>query len=95
MARLALVKMGASSCWAGATSLCLVLAVNAELPQLVVELFHEFVDRGADGAEVVFIELLALARRCAEQRAAGHDQVLAAFVILFGDEEILLLRCRP
>ena len=26
MARLLLVKMGASSCWAGATSLCLVLA---------------------------------------------------------------------
>ncbi len=26
MARLALVKMGASSCWAGATSLCFVLA---------------------------------------------------------------------
>lgn len=70
----------------------LSLGCNAELPQIIVELFHEFIDRGADGTEVVFIELLAFARRCAEERTAGHDQVVAAFVILFSDEEILLLR---
>ena len=68
------------------------LGCNAELPQIIVELFHEFVDRWADGAEVVLIELLAFARRCAEERTTGHDQVVAAFVIFFSDEEILLLR---
>lgn len=67
------------------------LGCNAELPQIVVELFHEFIDRGADGTEVVLIELLAFARRCTKERTTGHDQVVAAFVILFSDEEILLL----
>ncbi len=35
VAMLVVVKIGASSCCAGATSLCLVLAENAQLPQLV------------------------------------------------------------
>ena len=91
MARLALVKMGASSCWAGATSLCFVRAGHAERPQLVVELLHELVHRRADSAEVVLFQLLALAGRIAEQRAAAHDEVLALGVVLFRDQEIFLL----
>lgn len=75
----------------GRNFVVLGLGCNAELPQIVVELFHEFIDRGADGTEVVLIELLAFARRRAEERTTGHDQVVAAFVILFSDEEILLL----
>ena len=34
---------------------------HAERPQLVVKLLHELVHRGADGAEVVLLQLLALA----------------------------------
>ena len=64
---------------------------NAELPQLVVELLHELVHRRANGAEVVLLKFLALARRIAEQRAAGEDEVEALGVILLGDKEVLLL----
>ena len=67
------------------------LGRHAELPQLVVELLHEVVDRGTDGAEVVLLELLALARRVAEQRATGEHQVETLLVVLLGDEEVLLL----
>ena len=64
---------------------------HAEGPQLVVELLHELVHRGADGAEVVLLQLLALARGVAEQRAAAHHEVLPLGVVLLGDEEVLLL----
>ena len=64
---------------------------NAELPQLVVELFHELVHRRANGAEVVLFKFLALARRIAEQRTAGQHKVKALGVVLLGDEEVLLL----
>ena len=67
------------------------LGRHAQLPQLVVELLHELVHRGADGAEVVLFQLLALAGRIAEQRAAAHDEVLALGVVLFRDQEIFLL----
>ena len=64
---------------------------HAERPELLVEFLHELVDRRADGAEVVLVELLALARHRAEQRAARHDEVAAALVVLLGDQEVLLL----
>ena len=64
---------------------------HAERPQLVVELFHELVHRGADGAEIVLLQLLALARGVAEQRATAHHEILALGVVLLGDEEVLLL----
>ena len=66
------------------------LGGDAERPELVVELFHELVDGRADGAVVVLLELLALARRPAEQGASREHQVLAAGVLVFGDEEELL-----
>ena len=64
---------------------------DAERPQLVVELLHELVDGRADRAEVVLLELLALARRIAEQRASRKDQVLATCVFVLGNQEELLL----
>ena len=64
---------------------------NAERPQLVVELLHELVHRGTNGAEVVLLQLLALYRRIAEQRAAREHDVEALLVVLLGDEEVLLL----
>ena len=63
----------------------------AQLPQLAVEFLHELVDRGTDGAEVMLLELLALQRGVAEQRAARHDEVGALCVILLADQEVLLL----
>ena len=67
------------------------LCRHAQLPQLAVELLHELVDRGTDGAEVMLLELLALQRGVAEQRAARHDEVGALCVILLADQEVLLL----
>ena len=64
---------------------------NREAPQLVVELFHERIHRRANGAEIMLVEFLALARGRAEQRAAAHDKVLATFVIFFGNKEVFLL----
>ena len=67
------------------------LGRHAQLPQRVVELFHEVVHRRADRAKVVLLKLLTLARRRAKQRAAREYQVLALLVVLFFDEEVLLL----
>ena len=64
---------------------------NAERPQLVVELLHELVHCGTDGAEVMLLQFLALYRRIAEQRAAREHDVEALLVVLLGDEEVLLL----
>ena len=67
------------------------LGGDAELPERVIKLLHEIVDGGTDSAEVVLFKLLTLAGRCAEQRAAGQDKVLAMLVIRFLDQEVLLL----
>ena len=67
------------------------LCGDGELPQLVVELLHEGVHRGADGAEVVLLELLALGGRGAKEGPAGQDQVGAGLEVLLLDEEVLLL----
>ena len=64
---------------------------NREAPQLVIELFHERIHRRANGAEVMFVELLPLARRRAKQCAAAHDEVLATLVIFFRNKEVFLL----
>ncbi len=64
---------------------------DSERPKLVVELLHEVVDGGTDSAEVVLLELLALAGAVTEQGASGELEVHALFIHLFGDQEILLL----
>ena len=67
------------------------LGGNAKLPQLLVKVFHVLVDRRADGAEVMLLELLALARRIAEQRAVREHEVEALLVRIFRNQEVLLL----
>ena len=42
--------------------------------------------------EIMFLQLLALRRRRAEQRAAGQHQVQTLVVVLLADQEIFLLR---
>ena len=64
---------------------------DAEFPQLIVESLQEVVHGRADGAEVVFFELLALAGRMTEQRAPSKHQVFAALVFFLRDEEEFLL----
>ena len=76
---------------AGGNLVVLGLGRHGELPELVIELLHELVDRRADGAEVVLLKLLALDRLAPKERAAAHDEVGARCVVLLLDEEVLLL----
>ena len=64
---------------------------HAELLQLALGLEHAGEDPLGDRAEVVVVELVALRRLGAEQRAARRDQVGALEVVLLVDQEVLLL----
>ena len=64
---------------------------HAELGQLALGLEHEGEHALGDRAEVVVVELVALRRLGAEQRAAGGDQVGALEEVLLVDQEVLLL----
>ncbi len=64
---------------------------HAELRQLDLALEHVRQDALGDRAEVVVVELVALRRLGAEQRAPGRQQVGALEVVLLVDQEVLLL----
>ena len=64
---------------------------HAELGQLLLGLEHAREHALGDRAEVVVVELVALRRLGAEQRAAGRDQVGALEVEALVDQEVLLL----
>ena len=70
---------------AGGYLVVLGLGGHAQLPQLLVQFLHERGHLGADHAEVVLLQLLALGRGSTEQGAAGEDQVLTGLVVLFLD----------
>ena len=86
-----LLEHGSKLVLAGGDLVVLGLCRHGELPQLGVKLLHEAADGGADGAEVVLLELLALVRGGAEEGAAAQDEVGALGEVLFLDEEVLLL----
>ena len=62
---------------AGRDLVVLGLGEHAELPQLFVKLLHESADAGTERAEIMVVQLLALRRLGAEQRAAAQTQVHA------------------
>ena len=64
---------------------------HAELRQLELGLHHAGEHALGDRAEVVVVELVALRRLGAEQRATGVDQVGPLEVVLLVDQEVLLL----
>jgi hypothetical protein len=65
---------------------------HPELRELELRLHHEGEHALRDRAEVVVVELVALRRLGAEQRALGVDQVGPLEVVLLVDQEVLLLR---
>ena len=87
----ALLEDGGELVLAGGHLVVLGLGRDRELPELVVELLHEGVDRGADGAEVVLFELLALGGCRPEEGAAAQPQVRTRLEVLLADQEVLLL----
>ena len=92
MARLPWSKMGASSCWAGATSLCLVLAGTPSFQSSSSTSFMKALTARADGAEVVVLELLALGRLAPKSVRPVQMRSAALLEVLLLDEEVLLLR---
>ena len=84
-------KIGATSYWFGATSLWRVLIGTPSLASSQLDLEHVREDALGDRAEVVVVELVALRRLGAEQRAPGRQQVGPFEVVLLVDQEVLLL----
>ena len=84
-------KIGATSYCAGRDLVVAGLDRHAELGQLLLGLEHAREHALGDRPEVVVVELLALRRLGAEQRAAGGHEVRALEVVLLVDQEVLLL----
>ena len=68
------------------------LGKDPQLPELIVQVFHELRDSRLDDAEIVVVQLLALGGHGTEKGPAGIHQVRAFFIHLLIDEKILLLR---
>ena len=68
------------------------LAVDAQGPEIFVQVLHVGRHPGTDGAVIVVIQLLTAGGLGAEEGAAGHPQVLPLAVHLFIHQEVLLLR---
>ena len=67
------------------------LGADPQLPQFFIQLIHECLHTGLDGAEIMIFHLLPFRRRRAKQRAPGVDQVFALLIIGLVYQEILLL----
>ena len=74
----------------GSGLVVLGLGVDAQLPELLVQLAHEGGNLGLDGAKVVILHLLPLGSGRTEQSAAAVDEILSLLKILPVDQEILL-----
>ena len=67
------------------------LGKDAKLPELLVEVFHEFRDPRLDGAKVMIVEFLSLRGLRAKERPAAEDEVLALVKHLAVNKEVFLL----
>ena len=67
------------------------LCQDAEFPELVVEVAHEFLDPGLDDAEIMIVHLLSLGRSRAVKRPSGKTKIRAKVVHFLCDQEVFLL----
>ena len=65
--------------------------VDAQLPQLHIDVLHKLHDARSYRSEILVFKLLSLGRSGAEQRSAGIYEILARVVKLFVYKEIFLL----
>jgi hypothetical protein len=90
-ATLAFSYTGASSYWPGGHFVVAGLDRHAQLEQLALRVQHAGEHALGNRAEVLVLELLALGRLGAEQRAAAEGQVGAGEEEVAVDQEVLLL----
>ena len=67
------------------------LCRDAQLPELVVKLFHEVVDGWTNGTKVVFIKLLSLAWLTTKEGTTTQNKVRALLKVFLFDKEVFLL----
>ena len=70
----------------------LCLCRDAQLPELVIKLFHEVVDGWTNSAKVVLIKLLTLTWLTTKEGTAAKDKVRTLLKVFLFDKEVLLLR---
>ena len=80
VATLVVLKIGRQLVLCGRDLVVLGLGQHAQLPQLFVQFLHIGRNAGLDRAEVMIVQLLTLGGFCAEERAAGVDQIAALFI---------------
>ena len=87
-----LLKDGSKLMLARSNLIVLGLCRDAQLPELVIKLFHEVVDGWTNGAKVVLVKLLALAWLTTKEGTTTQNKVRTLLKIFLFDKEVLLLR---
>ena len=75
--------------WGSLVMFC--FCVNAQPPQLLVNVFHVCGNSGFYGAEIVVVKLLTLWCRGAEKGPSGKDKILSVGIHISVDKEVFLL----
>ncbi len=68
------------------------LGIDAELPEFLVDILHEFRNAGRNRSEVMIAEFLALACRSTEQSSASQAQIRTFFKVLAVNQEVFLFQ---
>ena len=74
----------------GSHFIVLRLGIDAQFPELQIQVRHKRLDPRLNGSEVVVVHLLAFRRLGAEEGAAGHNEVFPLVVEVPVNEEVLL-----
>ena len=67
------------------------LCRDAQLPELVIKLFHEVVDGWTNGTKVVLVKLLTLAWFATKEGTTTQNKVRTLLKIFLFDKEVFLL----
>ena len=87
-----LLKDGSKLMLARSNLIVLGLCRDAQLPELVIKLFHEVVDGWTNGTKVVLVKLLTFAWFATKEGTTTQNKVRALLKIFLFDKEVLLLR---
>ena len=68
------------------------LCRDAQLPELVIKLFHKVVDGWTNSAKVVLVKFLTLAWFATKEGTTTQNKVRTLLKVFLFDKEVLLLR---